>query len=73
MGLIYHYTKFETFMSYILSTGLLRTSSLRQMNDPRESLDWSFGGINVPYEEIFKRYYSDETHIDCQYKFGEMI
>ncbi|NJI72280.1 DUF2971 domain-containing protein [Sphingobacterium kitahiroshimense] len=73
MGLIYHYTRFETFMSYILPVGLLRTSSLRQMNDPRESLDWSFGGINVPYEEIFKGYYSDKTAIDCQIKYGNMI
>ena len=28
---------------------------------------------NPPYEEIFQGYYSDKTHIDCQYKFGEMI
>ena len=60
-------------MSYILPTGLLRTCSLRQMNDPRESLDWSFGSINFPYEEVFKGYYSDQTHIKCQYKYGNMI
>ena len=73
MGLIYHYTRFETFMSYIWPSGSIRTNSLRQMNDPRESLPWNFGSINLPYEEIFKGYYSDKTHIDCQYKFGDMI
>lgn len=73
MPLIYHYTRFETFMSYILPSGFIRTNSLRHMNDPRESLDWSFGGTNVPYELIFEDYYSDKTHIDCMYKFGDMI
>jgi hypothetical protein len=43
------------------------------MNDPRESLDWAFGGTNVPYEEIFSGYYSDKTAITCQYKYGNMI
>lgn len=60
-------------MSYILPTGALRTNSFRYMNDPRESLDWAFGGMNVPYEDIFKGYYSDKTHIECQYKYGNMI
>lgn len=43
------------------------------MNDPRESLRWSFGSTNLPYEKIFEGYYSDKTHIDCQFKYGEMI
>lgn len=43
------------------------------MNDPREFLDWSFGGTNIPYEEIFKGTYSYETHFDCLYKLGQMI
>lgn len=43
------------------------------MNDPRESLDWGFGDINLPYEYIYKGYYSDKTHIDCQYRYGDMI
>jgi len=43
------------------------------MNDPRESLDWSFGSVNFPYEEIFKGYYSDKNHIDCQFKYGNKI
>jgi hypothetical protein len=73
MGLIYHYTRFETFMSYIWPSGCIRTNSLRDINDPRESLYWSFGGTNIPYEEILKGDYSYETHFDCQYKLGEMI
>jgi hypothetical protein len=43
------------------------------MNDPRESHGWTFGSINLPFEKFFPGYYSDETHIDCQYKFGQMI
>lgn len=73
MESIYHYTRFETFMSYILPTGCIRPNSLRYMNDPRESLDWAFGSTNLPYEEIFKGYYSDKTHIDCQFKYGNLI
>lgn len=73
MALIYHYTRFETFMSYILPSGLIRTNSLRYMNDPRESLDWAFGSVNLPYEQIFKGYFSNKTHIDCQIKYGNMI
>lgn len=73
MGLIYHYTRFETFMSYIWPSGCIRTNFLRDMNDPRELLGWSFGSTNLPYEEIFKGYYSDQTHIDCLYRFGNMI
>ncbi|WP_439879702.1 DUF2971 domain-containing protein [Pontibacter sp. MBLB2868] len=43
------------------------------MNDPRESLPWAFGGINIPLERLFQDEYSDQTHIDCQYRFGQMI
>lgn len=60
-------------MSFIWPSGCIRTNSMRDMNDPREFLDWSFGGTNIPYEEIFKRYYSYETHFDCQFKLGQMI
>lgn len=73
MGLIYHYTRFETFMSYIFPSGCIRTNFLRAMNDPRESLRWSFGSTNLPYEKIFEGYYSDRTHIECQFKYGDMI
>lgn len=73
MPSIFHYTRFETFMSYILPSGFIRTNSLKHMNDPRESLDWAFGGINVPYESIFPDYYNDDTAIDCQFKLGSLI
>lgn len=73
MGLIYHYTRFETFMAYIWPSGFLRTNFLRDMNDPREMLGWSFGSTNLPYEKIFEGYYSDKTVIDCQLKYGNII
>lgn len=60
-------------MSYIWPSGCIRTNLLRDMNDPRESLDWSFGSTNLPYEKIFEGYYSNKTHIDCQFKYGNMI
>jgi hypothetical protein len=43
------------------------------MNDPSEAHRWAFGGINVPLPDFFPDYYSMETHIDCQFKFGKMI
>lgn len=73
MGLIYHYTRFETFMSYILPNRNIRTNFLKYMNDPRESLRWTFGSTNLSYEKILEGYYSNKTHIDCQFKYGEMI
>lgn len=73
MALIYHYTRFETFMSYIWSSGCIRTNFLRDMNDPRESLEWSFGSINLPYEEIFKGDDSNQAHFDRIYRIGSMI
>lgn len=60
-------------MDYIWPSGYLRTNFLRHMNDPREFLGWSFAGKNFPYENIYKGYYSEKTHIDCQQKFGNMI
>jgi hypothetical protein len=42
-------------------------------NDPREKEAFAFGGTNVPYDEIYKGHYNDDTHIDCMYKFGEEI
>jgi hypothetical protein len=43
------------------------------MNDPREASRWAFGGTNVPYLELFPEFYSDKTHIECQYRLGQMI
>ncbi|NRS87734.1 hypothetical protein HNQ02_000641 [Flavobacterium sp. 7E] len=70
---IYHYTNLTTLIEYILPTKTLKSSSFSNMNDPRESNPWSMGSINLPYEKIFPEYYSDKTHIDCQYKFGQII
>jgi len=70
---LFHYTSLSTFMDHILTSGMLRSSSLSTMNDPRESHPWSMGSINLPLERFFPGYYSDETHIDCQFKFGQMV
>ncbi|MFD1255222.1 DUF2971 domain-containing protein [Mucilaginibacter terrae] len=43
------------------------------MDDPKESYPWSMGSINLPFEILFPGYYNKSTHIDCQYKFGQMI
>lgn len=73
MGSLYHYTKLETFLKFILPTQKLRASYLDLTNDPREALPWSFGSTNLPFEKLFPDYYSNETHIECQFKFGELI
>lgn len=39
---LYHYTKAETAIDYILSSGTLKFSSYRNTNDPKESKDWFF-------------------------------
>ncbi|MES2454006.1 MAG: DUF2971 domain-containing protein [Bacteroidota bacterium] len=70
---LYHYTSLDTFLKYIMPSKTLRTNSLAQMNDPRESHEWAFGSINLPLEELFPGYYSEKTHIDCQFKFGQMV
>ncbi len=70
---IYHYTKLATLIEYILPTKTLRSNGFSQMNDPRESRRWSMGSINLPLDTFFPNYYSNETHIECQFKFGQMI
>ncbi|HWD87434.1 MAG TPA: DUF2971 domain-containing protein [Mucilaginibacter sp.] len=70
---VFHYTRLSTLIDYILPSGKLKANDLNNMNDPRESHAWSFGGMNVPLETLFPGYYTDETHIDCQYRFGKMI
>jgi hypothetical protein len=73
MSKIYHYTKLSTAIVYILPTMTLRTNFLNKMNGPKESQRWAFGGINIDYERMYPTTYSDETHIDHQYKLGEEI
>lgn len=38
---VYHYTKLDTALNYILKTGTLRLNSFSKVNDPRESKKWS--------------------------------
>ncbi|WP_291099701.1 MULTISPECIES: DUF2971 domain-containing protein [unclassified Flavobacterium] len=73
MSKIYHYTKLSTVIEFILPSMSLRTNFLNKMNGPKENQEWSFGGINVPYEIMYADTYSDKTHITCMYKFGEEI
>lgn len=70
---IYHYTKLTTLIEYILPTKTLKLNNFSNMNDPRESTPWPMGSVNLPLEKLFPEYYNDKTHIDCQYKFGQMI
>lgn len=69
---LYHFTRLDTFLNYILPSETLMSNSLAQMNDPREYHPWGFGSVNLPYEKLFPGYYSDQTHIDCILKFGQM-
>lgn len=73
MASIFHYTSMPTLIEKVLPTFSLLTNSLRYTNDPRESQRWSFGSTNLPLEKIFPDYYSDDTHIACQIRFGQMI
>ncbi len=73
MASIFHYTKLNALLDYILPSMKIRTNNLQLMNDPRESLPWTFGNINLSLDELFPGYYSNETQIDCQLKFGELI
>ena len=38
---VYHYTKLDTALSYILKTGTLKLNSFSGVNDPRESKNWT--------------------------------
>lgn len=73
MRSLFHYTKATTLIEKILPSQSLKTNSLASMNDPRESQPWAFGGVNIPLDQLFPDYYSKQTHIDCQYKFGRMM
>lgn len=77
MAKIYHYTKLSTAIEFILPSMVLRTNFLNKMNGPKENQDWSFGGINVPYETMYPELNSNtdqnKAHFDRMYKFGEEI
>lgn len=70
MPKIYHYTRLETALEFILPTMKLRTNNLTKMNDPKENQPWAFGGRNFDLGKSYPDTYSKETHIDHQYKLG---
>lgn len=70
---LYHYTKLATLLNCILPSGTLMSNNLANMNDPRESHRWAFGGVNLPLRQLFPDFYSAQTHIECQFKFGDMV
>jgi len=70
---LFHYTSLNTFLEFIMKHKTLRTNNLNTMNDPREAERWAFGGTNVPYSELFPVFYSEDTHIECQFRLGQMI
>lgn len=73
MPSIFHFTKLETALEYILPTMQLRTNSLSNMNDPKESQPWAFGSVNVYPENLYPESYSSDTHIDHQFRLGSEI
>lgn len=77
MSKIYHYTKLSTAIEYILPSMNLRTNFLNQMNGPQERHQWSFGGVNIPYESLYNDVIpdsdSDGAHFDRIFRLGEEI
>jgi hypothetical protein len=75
MSKIYHYTKLSTAIEFILPSMTLRTNYLNKMNGPKENQQWSFGGINIPYETMYTDldYKSDNAHFDCMNRLGDEI
>ena len=53
MSKIYHYTKLETALEYILPSMQLRTNSLSKTNDPKENQPWAFSGKNIDLEKSY--------------------
>lgn len=47
---IYHYTKLETALEYILPSATIRLGSIGITNDPRESKDWGFAVMSPPQD-----------------------
>ena len=73
MTKIFHFTKLNTAIEFILPKKQLRTNSLKYMNDPKESQPWAFGGIDIDYKTCYPETYSYKTHIDHQYYLGNDI
>jgi len=70
---IYHYTRLETALEFILPTMKLRTSNFVRTNDPKENQPWAFSGKNFDFEKTYPETYSKATHIEHQYKLGAEI
>lgn len=73
MSKIYHYTKLNTAIEFILPSMTLITNFLNKMNGPKENQEWAFGGFNINLWIIYPETYSEKTHIKHQYKLGEEI
>lgn len=77
MGKIYHYTRLSTAIEFILPSMTLRTNFLNKMNGPKENQQWSFGGVNVPYEELYPEISlipdQNIAHFKSMYQLGEDI
>jgi len=55
---IYHYTSRETALEYIFTSGKIQLNTFANLNDPRESKDWSFSlsvpdDVEIDSEEFF--------------------
>lgn len=53
--LLFHFTKADTAINYILKNNTLRFNSFKNVNDPRESKNWPFKLFSY-YEENYKLY-----------------
>lgn len=77
MSKIYHFTKLKTAIEYILPTMTLKSNFLNKMNGPKENQNWAFGGVNVPYQDLYPDIYLKSgmsfAHFESQFKLGEEI
>ncbi len=77
MSKIYHYTKLSTAIEFILPSMTLRTNFLNKMNGPKENQQWSFGGVNVPYNSLYDDLdYENKpniSHFEGMFRLGEEI
>jgi hypothetical protein len=44
---LYHYTKLDTALNYIIPSMTLKLAKLENLNDPREYKDWALGAIGL--------------------------
>jgi hypothetical protein len=63
---VYHYTRSETLVRYILPTKKLRFSRFKDVNDPRESKSWRFNYTAFP--ERFSNWTELEADINARIK-----